>query len=60
MTAPPAQLSEAVADAGFGAGTWLAQVTVILAGQVMVGGVSSNTTMTWAHVAVLPHSSVAK
>lgn len=66
MTSPPfvtvttpAQLSEAVIDPGSGAGTSLAQDTVIGAGQVKVGGVSSKTTMICAQVAVLPHSSVA-
>ena len=53
MTSPPlvtvttpAQLSEAVIEPGAGAGTSLAHDTVIGAGQVNVGGVSSKTTMT--------------
>ena len=40
---------------GSGAGTWLAQDTVIGAGQVMFGAVLINSTViTWVHVAVLP------
>ena len=58
VTTPP-QLSEAVMEPGAGAGTKLAHETVMGAGHVNVGGVSSKTTMISAQVAVLPHSSVA-
>lgn len=55
----PAQLSEAVTEPVLTGGTWLAQETVTPAGHVIEGGVSSNTTITWAQVDELPHSSVA-
>ena len=38
VTGPP-QLSDVVTNEGFGAGTWLAQLTVIGPGHVSVGGV---------------------
>jgi hypothetical protein len=41
----PLQLSEAVTEAGFGAGTFEPQVTVVLGGHVMVGNVLSNMVM---------------
>ena len=59
VTAPP-QLSPVVTAVVFAAGTRLAQVTVTLAGQVMVGGVLSNTLNVWAQVAVFPQASVAR
>ena len=55
----PAQLSDAVTEPVLGAGTLLAQETVMGAGQVIVGGVLSNTTMICAQVEEFPHSSVA-
>ena len=55
----PAQLSDAVTEPVFGAGTLLAQETVMGAGHVMVGGVLSKTTMICAQVVEFPHSSVA-
>jgi len=57
--ANPLQLSDAMTRAGFGAGTRLAHCTVILAGHMMNGTVSSNTVIVCEHVAELPHSSVA-
>ena len=48
--AGPEQLSDVVTPAVFGAGTCEAQVTVIGAGQVIVGAVLSNTVITWVHV----------
>lgn len=59
VVAPP-QLSAAVTDAVFCAGTALAQVTVWLPGQVMVGATLSNTVMICAQVDVLLHKSVAR
>jgi len=56
--AGPEQLSLVVTPAISGAGTRDAHCTVTGAGQVNVGGVSSNTVITWIHVAELPHSSV--
>ena len=56
--AGPEQLSLVVTLAGFGAGTWLAHCTVSGAGQVIVGGVLSNTVITCKQVAELPHASV--
>ena len=56
--AGPVQLSLVVTSAIFGAGTRDAHCTVIGAGHVMLGGVSSNTVMTCAQVAELPHASV--
>ena len=58
VTVPP-QLSLVGRIPGFAGGTLLAQDTVTLPGQVTVGGVISNTVITWAHVAVLLHASVA-
>jgi hypothetical protein len=57
-TAPP-QLSLAMTAVVLAAGTWLAHCTVIFAGHVMDGGMLSKTVMVCAHVAELPHSSVA-
>ena len=59
MVDDPPQLSVEVTLAGLGVGTWLLHVTVIPAGQVNVGAVLSNTEMVCAHVAELPHASVA-
>lgn len=56
----PAQLSVAVTLAILGAGTALAQLTVIGAGQVITGGVWSFTVMICVHSAKLPHTSVAR
>lgn len=56
--AGPVQLSLVVTLAGFGAGTWNAQVTVMFAGHVIVGGVLSNTVITCWQVLELPQSSV--
>jgi hypothetical protein len=56
--AGPVQLSLVVTPAIFGAGTREAHCTVKGAGQVMVGGVLSNTVITWIQVAELPHASV--
>jgi hypothetical protein len=58
LTVPP-QLSDVVTRAVLGAGTSLAHWTVIFAGQVIVGAVLSNTVITCAQVAELPHASVA-
>src|SRR6266436_3783607 len=58
-TAPP-QLSLVVTLLVFGAGTWLAQPTVRLIGQVMLGGLVSLTVMVCVQVALLPHWSVAR
>lgn len=55
----PGQLSVAVNAAAFGAGTALAQLTVIFAGQVIVGGCVSFTLIVNVQVAVLPEPSVA-
>jgi hypothetical protein len=60
IVAAPPQLSEATTDPVFMGGTSLAHSTVIFAGQVMVGGVLSNTVITCAHVAELPQASVAR
>ena len=59
VTAPP-QLSLVVTLLVSGAGTWLEQLTVRLLVQVMLGGLVSWTVMIWAHVALLPHRSVAR
>ena len=53
------QASLAITDPIIGTGTRLAHCTVTGAGQVMVGGVISCTTMVRLQVAVLPQSSVA-
>src|SRR5438876_10449761 len=58
VTAPP-QLSLVVTLLVSGAGTRLAQLTVRLVVQVMLGGLVSWTVMVWAQVALLPHRSVA-
>lgn len=60
MVGVPLQLSLAVTLPVLGAGTWLAQVTVTAGGQLIVGGVPSNTVMTCVQVAVLKHASVAR
>ena len=57
VTVPP-QLS-LVGRFVAGGGTLLAQLTVILAGHVIDGGMLSKTVMVCAQVAELPHSSVA-
>ena len=54
------QLSLVVTLAGLAAGTCEAHVKVTFAGHVMVGGVLSNTVMTWTHVEELPQSSVER
>ena len=54
VTTPP-QLSLDVTLLVFGTGTWLAQLTVRLVGQVMLGGLLSLTVMVWTQVALLPH-----
>src|SRR6266478_179340 len=59
VTAPP-QLSLVVTLLVFGTGTWLAQLTVRLVGQVMLGGLMSLTVMIWIQVALLPHWSVVR
>src|SRR2546427_11688719 len=59
VTAPP-QFSLVVTLLVSGAGTWLAQLTVRLVGQVMLGGLVSVTVMVWIQVALLPHWSVAR
>ena len=56
--APPPQLSLVVIPSTFGAGTSDAQVNVTFAGQVIVGGVLSNTTIVCVQVAELPQTSV--
>jgi hypothetical protein len=55
----PLQLSLVVTDAVFGAGTFDAQTTVTGAGHEMNGTTLSLTVIIWAHVAVLPQTSVA-
>ena len=59
MVAEPPQLSVAVTEAILTAGTRLAHWTVTFAGHVREGAMSSNTVSIWAHVAELPHASVA-
>jgi hypothetical protein len=59
MVIVPAQLSVAVTNAMFGAGTAAAQLTVTGAGQVTTGGVWSFTVIIWVHWLKLPHTSVA-
>src|SRR6266702_4432877 len=59
VTAPP-QLSLVVTLLVSGAGTWLAQLTIRLVGQVRLGGLVSWTVMVWAQVALLPHRWVAR
>ena len=58
--AGPVQLSLVVTPAILGAGTWDAHCTVNGAGQVIVGGVLSNTVITWTQVAELLQASVAR
>src|SRR5437879_7741186 len=57
VTVPP-QLSLVVTLLVSGAGTWLAQLTVRLVGQVRLGGLLSWTVMVWAQGAVLPHTAI--
>src|SRR3989441_1787305 len=59
VTAPP-QLSLVVTLLVSGTGTWLAQLTVRLVGQEILGGLVSLTVMVWTQVALLPHWSVAR
>src|SRR2546425_13367372 len=59
VTAPP-QLSLVVTLLVSGTGTWLAQLTVRLVGQVMLGGLVSLRVMVWIQVARLPYWSVAR
>jgi hypothetical protein len=59
VTVPP-QLSELVTLDVLADGTWLAQDTVIAAGQVMEGGVRSLTVIVCVQVVELLHSSVAR
>src|SRR5713101_4489391 len=59
VTAPP-QLSLVVTLLVSGVGTRLAQRTVRLRGQVMLGGLVSWTVRGWGQVALLPHRSVAR
>src|SRR5882724_11337963 len=59
VTAPP-QVSLVVTLLVFGAGTWLAQLTVRLLGQVMLGGLVSLTVIVCVQEALLPHWSVAR
>src|SRR5438874_10547535 len=59
VTAPP-QLSLVVTLLVSGTGTWLAQLTVRLGGQVMLGGLVSLTVMVCVQAALLPHWSVAR
>src|SRR5260370_23779014 len=54
------QLSLVVTLLVSAAGTWLAQLTVRLVGQVRLGGLVSWTGMGWAQVALLSHISVAR
>jgi len=56
--APPPQLSLVITNDVFGAGTSVEHDTVIGAGHVILGAVSSSTVMTCVHVALLPHTSV--
>jgi hypothetical protein len=58
FTTLPPQLSFTVTSIRFIAGTWLAQVTVVLDGQTMVGAVWSFTVIVCLHVAVFPQASV--
>ena len=59
ITAPP-QLSLVVTLLVSGAGTMLAQLTVRLLVQVMLGGLVSWTVMVWVQLVLLPHRSVAR
>lgn len=58
MVGVPLQLSLAVTLPVFGAGTWLAQETVVGGGQVRVGGIWSLTVMVCWQMAELPQASV--
>src|SRR5216683_663593 len=59
VTSPP-QLSLVVTLLVSGAGTWLAQLTVRLPVQVMLGALVSWTVMVCVQVALLPQRSVAR
>src|SRR5205823_4078236 len=59
VTAPP-QLSLVVTLLVSGAGTWLAQFTVRLVGQVMLGGLVPWKVIVWLQAELLPHWSVAR
>ena len=59
MVTVPAQLSVAVTEAIFAAGTAAAQLTVTGAGQVITGGVWSFTVIICVHSVKFPHTSVA-
>jgi hypothetical protein len=54
VTAPP-HVSLVVTLFVFGAGTSLAQLSVRLIGQLMLGGLVSWTVMVWVQVTPLPH-----
>ena len=58
-TTTPLQLSDAVTSSGSAGKTSVEQFTVILAGQVIVGGMLSLTKICCMHEAVLPHASTA-
>jgi hypothetical protein len=60
MVTAPAQLSVAVTNAVFGAGTAEAQLTVNAAGQVITGGVTSFTVIVCVHSVKLLAASVAR
>ena len=60
MLTLPVQLSVAVTDAVFCAGTEPAQVTVTGAGTVICGATLSLTVITWVQIAVLLHRSAAR
>ena len=60
ITAVPEQLSVEVTSAILGAGTKAAHCTVTPAGQVSIGGISSNTVMICMQLDVLLHASVAR
>src|SRR2546425_11530697 len=59
VPAPP-QLSLLVTLLVSGAGTWLAQFTVRLVGQVRLGGLVSWTVMFWVQVALSTHTPFAR
>src|ERR1043166_5517592 len=59
VTGPP-QVSLAVTLLVFGAGTWLAQFAVRLAGHVRLGGLVALAVIVWGQVALLPQASVAR
>jgi hypothetical protein len=60
VTVGAPQLSVAITEAVFTAGTAVAHTTVMSAGQVIVGTVLSSTVIVCVHSAKLPHSSVAR